>query len=168
MKIRTCAALLIALLSLSILAGCGAKAAEVPAMKAVEAPVTEAKLPEEPVVPVTEAPKAELPAPVPEATLPVPKETVPAVRDPEPVKPAPAAAPPAEKPAQEKITEAEAKAIALKHAGLTEAQVQRLTVRYDINDRIPEYDVEFHEGYWEYEYEIHAQTGAILSWDRDD
>ena len=33
---------------------------------------------------------------------------------------------------------------------------------------MPHYDVEFRTDRWEYEYEIHAQTGEILSFERDD
>lgn len=66
------------------------------------------------------------------------------------------------------ITEEQAKTIALEHAGLTADQVQYLRVQYEIDDRIPQYEVEFHHERWEYDYEINAQTGEILSYDRDD
>ncbi len=65
------------------------------------------------------------------------------------------------------ITRDEAKAIALKHAGLSAGQVSRLKAEYDVDDGVPEYDVEFRVGNLEYEYEIHAKTGKILSWDKD-
>ena len=42
-----------------------------------------------------------------------------------------------------------------------------LTVRLDWDDGRPEYEVEFYSGQTEYDYEIHAVTGAILSSDRD-
>ncbi len=67
----------------------------------------------------------------------------------------------------EGITEAEAQAIALEHAGLTEADISRLEVRKDFDDGRQEYDVEFHVEYLEYEYEIDAVTGKILSFDKD-
>ena len=67
----------------------------------------------------------------------------------------------------EGITEAEAQAIALEHAGLTEADVSRLEVRKDFDDGRQEYDVEFHVDRLEYEYEIDAVTGKILSFDKD-
>lgn len=67
----------------------------------------------------------------------------------------------------ESITEDQAKAIALEHAGLTEADVSRLEVRRDFDDGRQEYDVEFHADRLEYEYEIDAVTGKILSFDKD-
>lgn len=66
------------------------------------------------------------------------------------------------------ITAEEAQSIALKHAGLTADQVTGLRAEYDMDDGVPEYEVEFRQGNWEYEYEIHAQTGEIRSYDRDD
>ena len=68
----------------------------------------------------------------------------------------------------EMLTKEEAEAIALAHVGFARDQVSRLRTEYEIDDRIPQYDVQFHEGYWEYEFEIHAETGAILSFDKDD
>ena len=73
-----------------------------------------------------------------------------------------------ESPAAEGITEAEAQAIALEHAGLTEADVSRVYVRADWDDGRQEYDVEFRVGHLEYEYEIDAATGQILSTEIDD
>ena len=94
-------------------------------------------------------------------------ETVPAETKPAETKPAetkPADTKPAE---SKKISAAEAKSIALAHAGLTEAQVKGLRAEYDRDDGRPEYDVEFRVGNMEYEYEIHAETGKILSWDKE-
>ena len=67
----------------------------------------------------------------------------------------------------EGITEAQAQAIALEHAGLTEQEVSRLQVRGDWDDGHQEYDVEFHVASLEYEYEIDAASGKILSFDKD-
>lgn len=61
------------------------------------------------------------------------------------------------------LTAAEAKAIALADAQLTAEQVTRLHTEYDVDLGVPEYDVEFHHDGWEYDYEIHAETGQILS-----
>ena len=82
---------------------------------------------------------------------------------------APAETKPAEtKPAKtKKLSADEAKAIALKHAGLTADQVKGLRAEYDRDDGMPEYEVEFRVGNWEYDYEIHAETGKILSWDKE-
>lgn len=66
------------------------------------------------------------------------------------------------------LTREQAEAIALEHAGFTADQVSYLRTEYEIDDGIPQYEVSFHEGRWEYDYEINAETGAILSYDRDD
>lgn len=66
------------------------------------------------------------------------------------------------------LTEQAAIDIALKHAGLSGDQVQWLRVEYETDDGIPQYEVEFHHGSWEYDYEIQAQTGDILSYHREE
>lgn len=67
-----------------------------------------------------------------------------------------------------RLSEDEALAIALDHAGFTEAEVTGLRIRLDTDDRTPDYEIEFRQGRLEYEYEIHAETGAIKDFDRDD
>ena len=77
--------------------------------------------------------------------------------------------PPTEKPAEStRIGKDKAKAIALKHAGLSADDVKGLQVEYDKDDGVPIYEVEFDHGRKEYSYEIHAETGKILSWEIDD
>lgn len=66
------------------------------------------------------------------------------------------------------ITAEEAKAIALTHADLTAEEVRYLRVEYEIDDGLPQYEVNFHRDRWEYDYEIDARTGNILSFQRDD
>ncbi len=66
------------------------------------------------------------------------------------------------------LTPEEAQSIALEHAGFTRDQVSHLYAEYEIDDRIPQYDVSFRQGNLEYDYEIHAETGEILSYERDD
>lgn len=66
------------------------------------------------------------------------------------------------------ITREEAEKIALEHAGFTAEQVTGLRTEYEIDDGVPRYEVQFRQGRWEYDYEINANTGAILSYDRDD
>ena len=66
------------------------------------------------------------------------------------------------------LSEDEALAIALDHAGFTAEEVTGLRIRLDTDDRTPDYEIEFRRGRLEYEYEIHAETGAILDRDRDD
>lgn len=70
--------------------------------------------------------------------------------------------------AQALITEEEAKNIALEHAGFTADQVTGLRVELEYDHGRQEYDVSFREGYWEYDYEIDAQSGQILSFEKDD
>lgn len=71
-------------------------------------------------------------------------------------------------PSPEQITQAQAIEIALAHAGLTADEVQYLYTEYEIDDRIPQYDVDFRKDRMEYDYEIHAETGDILSFEIDD
>ena len=66
------------------------------------------------------------------------------------------------------LTKEEATAIALEHAGLTEEQVGMLRTHYEIDDGVPQYDVDFRMGLTEYEYTVHAETGAILSFEMGD
>ena len=66
------------------------------------------------------------------------------------------------------LTMEEAQNIALKHAGFTADQVTALHAEYEIEHGFPQYDVEFRHGAWEYDYEIHGNTGEILSYSKDD
>lgn len=66
------------------------------------------------------------------------------------------------------LTKEQAEAIALEHAGFAADQVTYLRTEYEIDDGIHQYEVQFHQGRWEYDYEINAETGAILSYDMDD
>ena len=63
-----------------------------------------------------------------------------------------------------------AKAAALKHAGLSEGQVQQLQVEWDNENGRAVYEVEFKSGGMEYDYVIDAATGAVLDHEteRDD
>ena len=70
-------------------------------------------------------------------------------------------------PTPNQITEVEAMEIALAHAGLTAEQVQYIHTEFEIDNRIPEYNVDFFANGLEYEYEIHAESGNILSYDVD-
>jgi len=65
------------------------------------------------------------------------------------------------------ITREQAQAIALEHAGLTSGQVTHLRTEYEVDDGVPRFEVQFRQDRWEYDYEINANTGEILSWDRD-
>lgn len=66
------------------------------------------------------------------------------------------------------ITEEDAKSAALSHAGLTADQVSFARVHQDWDDGRLVYDVEFYTAdYEEYDYEIDASSGAVLSFDYD-
>lgn len=69
--------------------------------------------------------------------------------------------------AAEPIGEAKAKAIALKHAAVTEQQAFFVRVYLDYDDGRAVYDVEFYSGNKEYDYEIDAASGKIREYDRD-
>lgn len=141
MKIRFFAALLVAALSFAILSGCAAAPAPVPPEPAPAA------IPES-TVPLAPAPQSAVLAPTEAPEVPVPTE-------------APAA------PAASRITKEEAIDIALKDAGFTKDQVTRLRAEFDYDDGRPEYEVDFHQDRYEYNYEIHAESGKILSRDKD-
>ena len=70
-------------------------------------------------------------------------------------------------PASQRLTAGEVRTIALSHAGIPEDQLRFLRLEYEMDDGIPRYEVEFVTDDWEYEYEIHAETGEILSYDKD-
>lgn len=65
------------------------------------------------------------------------------------------------------IGEAAAKAAALAHCGLTEAEVTGLRIQMDLEDGKMVYEVEFDTVQWEYEYDIDAKTGAVLHVDKE-
>ena len=60
-----------------------------------------------------------------------------------------------------------AKGIALAHAGLSNDKVSFVKAKLDYEDGVKVYDVEFYSGNVEYDYEIDAANGAILSVDKD-
>ena len=57
--------------------------------------------------------------------------------------------------------------IALCYNGYEREQVTGLRCEYEIDDGIPQYDVEYRVDGWEYEFEIHGENGSILSYDKD-
>ena len=99
-------------------------------------------------------------APAPAATEPAAAPAVPAA---EPAIPAA----PVEKLPDTALTREQAEKIALDYLGFTADQVTRLRTEYEIDDGLPQFDIEFLQGDWEYEFEIHAENGQILSYDKD-
>jgi len=67
----------------------------------------------------------------------------------------------------ELIGKSKAKSIALKHAGFSSSQVKGLECEYDVDDGVKKYEVSFRKGNYEYDYEINAITGKIISWDKE-
>ncbi len=65
------------------------------------------------------------------------------------------------------IGEAKAKEIALNHAGISASQATFAYVKKDYDNGRWEYEVEFYSGSTEYDYEIDAASGTILSFDHD-
>ena len=65
------------------------------------------------------------------------------------------------------VTAQQAQEIALTDAGFDADEISGLRTEFDYDDRTPHYDVQFYQGAIEYDYEIDAQTGAILEKDRD-
>ena len=96
------------------------------------------------------------------ATEPVPRSDYP--------DPTPAATPAATGPSHtlpRYISAEEAKTAALSHAGLSATDVTRLRAEFDYDDGRAEYEVDFHVGGYEYDYEIDAETGRVIKWDRE-
>ncbi len=74
----------------------------------------------------------------------------------------------AETPAETlRLTGEEALDIALKHAGLTKAQISRLERDFGWDRDRPEWDIEFTCDGFEYSYEIHGESGTILEWEKE-
>lgn len=65
------------------------------------------------------------------------------------------------------LTEDQAKAIALAHAGVSAESAVFFQVKLEQHAGGSEYEVEFYSGSTEYDYEIDAVTGAIRSFDHD-
>ena len=68
---------------------------------------------------------------------------------------------------QPELTEDQAFAIALEHAGLTEEQLDFSNVHLDRDDGRWVYEIEFREGRIEYEYAVRASDGKIVDYDKD-
>lgn len=65
------------------------------------------------------------------------------------------------------LTAEEAQQIALTHAGVTADAVTELRATYEIDDGRGEFEVHFRNGDYDYDYEIDAVTGQVISYDRD-
>ena len=65
------------------------------------------------------------------------------------------------------ITQDQAVEIALKHAGLTKADVSHIHAHQDFDDGMEQIDVQFFVGMTEYNYDIDANTGTIVDFDAE-
>ena len=65
------------------------------------------------------------------------------------------------------ITVDEAKNIALTHANLTEDTVSLLRTEQEYDDGVLVYEIDFTYDTYEYDYKIDANTGDVVSYDRD-
>ncbi len=70
-------------------------------------------------------------------------------------------------PEKELISKEKAKEIALSHAKVDSAKVKAVKVELDRDDLIAHYEVEFVEGKYEYEYEINAESGKVIAYDKE-
>ena len=65
------------------------------------------------------------------------------------------------------LTADQAKQIALQHAGVAEADASRMEIGFDYEHGRAVYEIEWKVGWTEYNYEIDANTGDVLSYERD-
>ena len=65
------------------------------------------------------------------------------------------------------ITRDQALEIALKHAGLSKADVTHTHVHQVFDDGLEQFDVKFYVGMTEYNYDIDANTGMIIDFDAE-
>ena len=64
-----------------------------------------------------------------------------------------------------KVSVEVAKQKALENAGVKAKDAVFVKAEYDFDERVPHYDVEFHANGYEYEYEVKASDGTVLSKD---
>lgn len=65
------------------------------------------------------------------------------------------------------IGEDKAKELAFKAAGISASDAKRVSIELDNDDKAAKYEIEFVYDKWEYEYDINAYTGAVISSDKD-
>ena len=86
----------------------------------------------------------------------------------QPSTPAPAPTQPSNpQPSTDRISADTAKEIALRHAGVSTANVYGFKCELDTEDGVTIYEIEFISGGYEYNYEINAATGAVVEFDKE-
>ncbi|MBR3781182.1 MAG: PepSY domain-containing protein [Clostridia bacterium] len=68
---------------------------------------------------------------------------------------------------KEYISQDKAKSTAFDHASVKAADVKFSKAELDRDDMVVHYDVEFVAGKYEYEYEINAETGKVIAFDKE-
>ena len=58
--------------------------------------------------------------------------------------------------------------VALNNAHVSKEDAVGVHAELEIEDGTPQYEVTFRDGHIEYEYHIHAETGQVLEFERDD
>ncbi len=66
------------------------------------------------------------------------------------------------------IGEAKAKEIALSHAGVSAADARNMECKLDRENGVVVYEIRFEAGNCEYEYDIAAENGTVIKFDRED
>ena len=84
-----------------------------------------------------------------------------------PSQPAKETQPPENAAVSAKISRAEAIRIALENAGFQESEVTRIEAELDFDNGQTKYEVSFHKDQYEYDYDIHAETGKVLGFGRE-
>ncbi len=69
--------------------------------------------------------------------------------------------------ASKTATEAEAKAVVLAQAGVSEGEIKRYRAKFEIDDGVPQWEIEFRAGEYEYEATVNAATRTIIDFERD-
>jgi uncharacterized membrane protein YkoI len=95
----------------------------------------------------------------PAQTTPTPAQTQPTPTQPEPAQTTPSTS--------TQLTQTQAEDIALAHAGIARSDVAYIHTEKDFERNYTEYDVEFRVGDYEYSYEINADTGVIISHEKE-
>lgn len=70
-------------------------------------------------------------------------------------------------PEKEIISKEKAKEIAVAHAKVDSDKIKFVKIELDRDDLIAHYEVEFVEGKFEYDYEINAESGKIIAYDKE-
>ena len=65
------------------------------------------------------------------------------------------------------IGNAKAESVALAHAGVAKSQVKFFECKYDVDDGVKVYEVEFYYNGYEYDYEVNALSGKIIKAEKE-